>query len=414
MHIVALTHLFYPARGGTEMALQEWAKTLVSRGHRLTVVTSNQTSLSDFRNPRPNRELPPEEIREGIRIVRLPLSPAQRYLRAKWGALGLRSRLPGGDYFWFRNQVPYLPQMIGVSRSLQPDLLYAVPFPTATIYYAAVAARSLNIPWVIQPHLHERDINPSLRKILTWIFPKASAILTNTGAEKNYLIGQGLDGTRIHPLGQGIDLTPLEGGSPVRFRGRYGLTDEPLLLFLGRKVENKGIEFLLEALPAVWEKEPRTVLLLAGQSSPFFRKLVETHPLAKNPRVLILDDFPEENKADLLEACDILILPSQTESFGVVFLEAWARGKPVIGARIPAVEEMITPGEDGLLVPYGDPRALTRAVLHLLDDPNLRKEMGEKGRCKVLDRYEISKVADTLEALFLNLRRPEGFRGNDR
>jgi glycosyltransferase involved in cell wall biosynthesis len=179
-------------------------------------------------------------------------------------------------------------------------------------------------------------------------------------------------------------------------------------------VENKGIEFLLEALPAVWEKEPRTVLILAGQSSPFFRKLMTGHPSAKDPRVLILDDFPEENKADLLEACDVLILPSQAESFGVVFLEAWTRGKPVIGARIPAVEEMITPGEDGLLVPCGDPQALSRAIIHLLHDPKLRKEMGEKGRRKVLDRYEINKVADALEALFLNLRRPEGFRESDR
>lgn len=130
--------------------------------------------------------------------------------------------------------------MIRTTRRLQPDLIYAVPFPTATIYYAAAAARSLNIPWVIQPHLHERNINRSLRKILTWIFPKASAILTNTRAEKEYLLSQGLDGHRIHPLGQGIDLALLEEGDAGRFRADHGLTDEPLLLFLDGKSKTRG------------------------------------------------------------------------------------------------------------------------------------------------------------------------------
>ena len=115
------------------------------------------------------------------------------------------------------------------------------------------------------------------------------------------------------------------------------------------------------------------------------------------------DNFPEEEKADLLTACDLLVLPSQAESFGVVFLEAWAKGKPVIGARLPALEEMIDDGEDGFLVPYGDPLSLAAAANKLIKDPELRKNMGEKGRLKVLNRFEISRVTDHLEALFFSL-----------
>jgi glycosyltransferase involved in cell wall biosynthesis len=116
-----------------------------------------------------------------------------------------------------------------------------------------------------------------------------------------------------------------------------------------------------------------------------------------------LDNFPEEEKADLLAACDLLILPSQAESFGVVFLEAWAKGKPVIGARIPAVEEMIVDGADGLLVPYGDPVNLAGGAQKLINDPELCRVMGEKGRRKVKQGFEINRVTDRLEALFLNL-----------
>lgn len=403
MHVVALTHLFYPARGGTEISLLEWAIRLITKGHRVTVVTSNQTSLEDFKNPQANPTLVPEEIKEGIRIVRLPLSPGQRFLLAKAGALALRSRLPGGDFLWFMAQLPYLPQMIKTAQGLDPDLLYAVPFPTATIYYASIAAKRMGIPWVIQPHLHFSDINASLTKILGWIFPKASSILTNTEAEKKFLTNTGLPETNIHALGQGIDLTLLKGGNGARFRSRQGLTNEPLILFLGRKVEHKGIDTLLDSMPLIWKEEPRTILVLAGQSSPFFQALFSRHPLSRDPRILSLDDIPETEKKDLLKASDLLVLPSRVESFGVVFLEAWMKGKPVIGARIPAVEDMIEEGEDGLLVPYGDLQALATATITLIKNPELRKTMGEKGMSKVLDRFEIGSVVDRIEAHFLRL-----------
>lgn len=403
MHLVALTHLFSPARGGAENALLELAKGLVKKGHRVTVVTSNQIRLDDFRNPQPNPSLPGEEFKEGIHLIRLPLSAGQRFILAKIGALSLRSGLPGGDGLWFMTHIPYLPQMIQTARKLNPDLFYAVPFPTASIYYASKAAKQTGRPWVIQPHLHFKDLNASLEKIIRWIFSQASAVLTNTAAEKAYLGRQGIPAEKIHALGQGIDLAPLQGGDGNRFRSANNLNDAPMILFLGRKVEYKGIDILLEAMPLVWKEEPRPVLVLAGQSSPYFKALFERHPLSQDLRILSLDDFPEEKKKDLLTACDLLVLPSQVESFGVVFLEAWAKGKPVIGARIPAVADMIDHGEDGLLVPYGDKEALAAAVTKLIKNPDLRKTMGEKGRRKVQERFEAGRVTDRMEALFLSL-----------
>lgn len=406
MHLLALTHLFHPAQGGTEIALLELAKHLVRKGHQVTIVTSNQTTLEDFQAPRPNPHLPNQSWIEGIRIRRLPLSRARRFLLAKAGAFFLRSRIPGGDYLWFMTQVPFLPRMIQEARAIKPDLLYAVPFPTATAYYALKAARALGCPWVIQPHLHVKDMNPSLEKIIRWIFPRASAILSNTQAEKEVLLKMGLPNEKINVLGQGIDLERLQGGHREKQRSSLGLQDEPLVLFLGRKVKNKGIDTLLQAMPLVWTEFPRTVLVLAGQTSPYFQDLWSRTALSGDPRLRSIDAFPEEQKADLLTACDLLVLPSQAESFGVVFLEAWAKGKPVIGARIPAVEAMIQDGEDGLLASYGDPSQLASAIMQLLGDPELGQRMGEKGQAKVKRRYEIHQVAQSMENLFLSLIRP--------
>lgn len=403
MHLVALTHLFSPARGGTENALLDLSKGLVKKGHRVTVITSNQIRLEDFGKPQANPSLPGEEFNEGIHIIRLPLSPRQRFILAKIGALALRSGLMGGETLWFITHVPHLPQMIKTARKLNPDLVYAVPFPTASIYYASAAAKKIGRPWVIQPHLHFNDLNASLVKIIRWIFPKASAILTNTQAEKNYLVQQGLQGDKIHALGQGLDLTLLEGGDGCRFRSTLGLTDEPLILFLGRKVQDKGIDILLDTMPLIWKEEPRSVLILAGRTSPYFKTLYNGHSLSEDSRIISLDDFPDEKKLDLLAACDLLILPSRVESFGVVFLEAWAKGKPVIGAPIPAVADLIDQEEDGFLVTYGDRLGLAAAATRLIKDPALRRTMGEKGKLKVQERFEIGRITDRMEALFLSL-----------
>jgi glycosyltransferase involved in cell wall biosynthesis len=403
MHLVALTHLFSPARGGTENALLSLTKRLVKKGHRVTVVTSNQIRLEDFKRPQPNPSLPGEEFSQGIRIIRLSLSPRQRFILAKIGAVALRSGLAGGDILWFKTHVPYLPQMIHKALKLNPDLIYAVPFPTASIYYASIAAQKTGRPWVIQPHLHFKDLNASLNKIIRWVFPRASAILTNTPAEKEYLVQQGLQENKIHPLGQGIDLAFLNRGDGNRFRSAYGLSQKPILLFLGRKVEDKGIDVLLDTMPLIWKEEPHSILILAGQTSPYFKTLYANHPLSRDPRVISLDDFPDEEKTDLLAACDLCILPSRVESFGVVFLEAWAKGKPVIGARIPAVSDMIDHGKDGFLVPYGDRPGLADAAIRLIKNPDLRNAMGEKGKIKVMKQFDIDRITDRMEALFLSL-----------
>jgi len=261
----------------------------------------------------------------------------------------------------------------------------------------------LGCPWVIQPHIHEAQMNTSLLKILKGLFPKASAILTNTEPEKKFLVSQGIESSKIRVFGQGLSAAALIPGDGQAFRHRQGWTDEPLIVFLGRKVEGKGIETLLSVMPRLWVEAPRAVLLLAGQSSPYFRDLMDRLPIARDARLRSLDNFPEKEKNDLLAAADLLALPSNVESFGVVFLEAWAQKKPVIGANIPAVAAMLEAGKDGLLVPYDDPPALAQAILTLLKDPDQRRQMGEAGRVKVRERFEVGKVAEKMETFFLEL-----------
>jgi glycosyltransferase involved in cell wall biosynthesis len=109
----------------------------------------------------------------------------------------------------------------------------------------------------------------------------------------------------------------------------------------------------------------------------------------------------DDTRLDALNACDCLVLPSEGEAFGIVFLEAWAVGKPVIGPRTPAVASVVSDGQDGWLVPVGDPMAVARALQSWIADPALVRRMGDNGRKKLVERYTCARVADVVEGVYL-------------
>ena len=111
----------------------------------------------------------------------------------------------------------------------------------------------------------------------------------------------------------------------------------------------------------------------------------------------------EETKRDLLAAADLFAMPSRTDSFGIVYLEAWLYGVPVIGARVWGVSDVIHDGEDGLLVPFGDVPALAAAIEKLLDQPQMREEMGARGQRRVYAEYMWSQRHALISQLYAAL-----------
>jgi glycosyltransferase involved in cell wall biosynthesis len=113
----------------------------------------------------------------------------------------------------------------------------------------------------------------------------------------------------------------------------------------------------------------------------------------------------DETRLDALNACDCLVLPSRGEAFGIVFLEAWILGKPVIGPRTSAVSSVIRDGRDGWLVPVDDSGAIAAALKRWIDSPALAAQMGESGRQRVLERYTSTRIADIVEGVYLRTLR---------
>ena len=116
--------------------------------------------------------------------------------------------------------------------------------------------------------------------------------------------------------------------------------------------------------------------------------------------MLELDAVDLQTKGDALAACDIFCLPSEQESFGGVYTEAWTYAKPVVGCAIPAVRDVVTDGVDGLLVPPGSVDELIDSIQGLLANPERRAAMGHAGQAKAERFFSWPRIAADLEGIY--------------
>jgi glycosyltransferase involved in cell wall biosynthesis len=135
--------------------------------------------------------------------------------------------------------------------------------------------------------------------------------------------------------------------------------------------------------------------LIAGATTSFqpeIDRLSAALPFERQAQLHSRPDFAESAKPDLFAAIDILAYPSRFESFGLAYLEAWAAGKPVIGCRIPAGEDVVEDGRTGLLIPPGDCAALVAGLATLLRSAEMRRTFGAAGRAQVEERHSWAAV----------------------
>lgn len=185
----------------------------------------------------------------------------------------------------------------------------------------------------------------------------------------------------VHPPPERVDA--------IGLRGRLGLEDGPVVLAVGRLVQRKGQDLLVEAWPAVLAEHPRARLLLVGQGPrrDHLRGLIAAHGLERS---VILAGFlsPPDLEA-AYQLADVFALPclqgdgGDTEGFGLVFLEAGVRGLPVIGGRTAGVVEAIDDGVTGALVEPGDVGTLAAAIVEFLSDPEEAARVGAAGARRV-------------------------------
>jgi glycosyltransferase involved in cell wall biosynthesis len=183
-------------------------------------------------------------------------------------------------------------------------------------------------------------------------------------------------------------------------RAMLGLPAGPMLLSVSRldKTEfYKRIDLILEAMPGVLKEFPDAFVVVVGEGTDRPRLQGLTTQLGIAERVMFTGRVAEQELPLYYQACDIFVLPSLKEGFGIVFLEAMQYAKPCIGARAAAVPEVIVHGENGLLAAPGDPRSLQRAIETLIRNPQMRADMGHAGLHRLETRFSFDNFRQRLE-----------------
>ena len=401
MNVLFLIHRYPPALGGSERFVEEIARRLVTDGDQVTVYTSDVLDVEGFWRWGRRRLAAGYEDDAGVRVHRfrarvLPLHGPLSHLLGlvPWAPIGLTMAPPG-------LALPGLWQAVGVGGAF--DLVHASAYPSL-MYLGAVAARRSQAKLVLMPCTHPRTANQSTRRMAR-LYRQADAVIALTELERQMLMGGGVPAERISVTGAGVDPEAAVGADGNRFRQRFGLpANAPLVAFVGHKTAGKGALHLLDACRPLLAKRPDLIMVMVGAPTPAFTGRYRALPGELQERVLNLD-LSEQGKHDLLAASSGLVLPSRDDSFGIVLLEAWLHGKPVIGARAGGIPGVIEEGRTGRLVPFGDVNALVRAITWLLEHPVEAAQMGTRGREKTLQCWTWEAVYNRVRTVYERCQR---------
>lgn len=404
MHILLLTPAFPPMPGGGERYIGALARRLVERGQQVTVVTSAAVRESQFWDG----ALASEPVSAGqLNVFALPVRPfpgGRRGLMFYRKAMVVFSAAPGNHIRALMGMGRRVPRLVGIDDELSrvvsvamPDLIHAFNVSwEAALIDAYAAARRLGLPLVVTPFAHlgvgfdDRVARNSTMQHQIEIMRRADRVMVLTGIERDGLARYGVPREQMTVIGGGVDPLPLDFVNSSYWSASGRDWPEPFAVFVGRLAYDKGAIHAAQAVLRL----PGRALVLVGTMTPEFERYYRGLPPEDRARVRPLGVLPESDKHAVIGRARCLMLPSRSDSFGIVLLEAWAHGRPVIAARAGGIPGVVDDGANGLLVPFGDVGALAAAAERLLSDEVTARRLGEGGRRKVLEHYNWDAVTD--------------------
>ena len=215
----------------------------------------------------------------------------------------------------------------------------------------------------------------------------------------SWLAARGVDPGRICVIPNGVDVREIEswrdraGGSR---RGGDGFPDGgPVVLTVARLEPWKGVRTVIRAMPRVVSEVPgaRYAIVGDGRDRDHLERLAAGSPVAD--AITFLGALYGDEKLECYDRCDVFAMPSgEEETFGIVFLEANAFGKPVVGGRLGGVPDAVVDGETGLLVDPHSESEVADAIVRLLKNPDEARRLGENGRRRVENGFTWRKSAE--------------------
>jgi glycosyltransferase involved in cell wall biosynthesis len=414
--ILIVNYRYWPAASGSERWLTEIGRRLADDGHAVSVATTDALRADSAWNPRAPRVRAARETHLGVDIHRFPLRhlPGSPRTYAVWRYLVFPAltRAPVSAerlQAWarFTPWSPALATWLNTSPGRFDWVLGANVLAEGLIAQAQQAAVRWGARFACVPFTHlgagRAPGTDAVGRMYTMRHQRravtaADLIFTMTAAERAFYLAQGAAPARVHVVGAGHTPTEVAPGDPQRMRSELAWGQAPMALYLAPLHGDKGLWQVVAAAEQLWRSGTDLRLALIGAEFPSGRDRLTALQRRQPGRLVIKPAVSEAEKQDWLAAADVLVMPSRTDSFGIVFLEAWAYGKPVIGSTAWGMADVITDGVDGGRVPFGDANALADLLARWLADPALRNRLGQAGQRKALSEHTWDAVYARVQA----------------
>jgi len=411
MKILHLVHRSWPYHGGAERYVLEHAIAGERWGHASTICTTDAWDMSLFTSRSGRRIRRKEDLLDGVPIKRFRIlhPPFQNIIRATFRRL----HKCGPDRYFYPNPfVPSLHRWLSNERGFDLVHANAMPFILYEGWYHSLRHKT---GLVSVPHANVGERYRRVKALHYFrgcqkrIFRSSNFVVAQSSFEKELYSEMGIPVERIHLSGSGIDPAEFTCSSPERGKKRLGVKG-PIILCLTAHSLDRGTEQIIDACRQLLKQGMDLTLVLAGPVLPDAESCIDSKRELSDEfgsNIVITGYVRREDRADLLAAADIVLLPSRLDCFGIVVLEAWISGKPVIGCWSGAMPDLITDGESGFLVSWGDTASLTDRIRILLNDPDLGLRMGKTGRMDVFNYWTWDKVTDRFYRRLAQCSTPE-------
>jgi glycosyltransferase involved in cell wall biosynthesis len=369
MRVLIVSGIWPPDVGGPASHAPEAAAALSARGYEVEVVTNAERAPAAEDYP---VHWVPRRLPRGARHARAVLLVAQRARRAEVVySTGMVGRSALGAALARKPIVQKLTSDPTYERSIRYGL-YGGPLD------AFQGARGLRLRGLRAAR------NRALRRATKIVIPSASL--------RDLAVGWGIPPDRIEVLPNPVE-APHALEARDTLRRRHGL-DGPTLVFAGRLSVQKAVDVALTALTRVSDVD----LVLAGDGPDAEKLRVLARELGLDGRARFLGPQPRETVFELLRAADAVVLSSKWENFPHVLVESLAVGTPVIATDTGGVGEIVRDGENGVLVPPGDPDALAGAIRRYLDDRDLQTRLRAAAQPSV-ETFSPERIYDRLDEI---------------
>ena len=367
----------YPPRivGGIARVVHDLSKRLIKDGHEVTVITYREGNLPYF------------EDDKGVKVYRVdnyminPNNFIDWIMQMNFNLLAKANEI--------------------IDKEGKFDVIHAHDWLVA--YAAKSLKNSYDIPIVATIHATEAGRNSGIHdetqryiNDTEWMLTyEANEVIVNSNYMKCELQRNfGLPFEKINVIPNGVNLTMYSGiERDYGFRRNYASDNEKIILYAGRLVYEKGVQYLIGAMPKILQNYHDAKLVIAGKGGMIDELKAEVDHLGLGNKVYFTGYMDHKSLCKLYKCADIAVFPSTYEPFGIVALEGMLSGNPIVVSDIGGLNEIVEHGVNGMKSYAGNSNSIADSILTLLFDHKLCNEISKNAKAKVKELYNWTKIA---------------------